>query len=63
MSITQKRFCPNCGSPDIEWELPQTWSKWRCKNCGYIGALIIDNSEIAQKIKEEYQKRLYCDKS
>ena len=30
------KFCPRCGSDNIEWVLPQTWSKWECRNCGYI---------------------------
>jgi len=51
------KFCPNCGSTDIEWTLPQTWSKWQCKNCGYIGVFIIEDGKIADKIREDYEKR------
>jgi ribosomal protein L37AE/L43A len=53
-----KRFCPNCGSQNIDWVLPQTWSKWRCKDCGYIGALIIEDGSIADQIRKEYLERL-----
>ncbi len=51
------KFCPRCGSTNIEWVLPQTWSKWDCKDCGYIGILIIEDGKIADTIREEYQKK------
>jgi len=50
------KYCPRCGSPRIEWVLPQTWSKWECKDCGYIGPLIIENGEIAEEIRKDYNK-------
>ena len=48
------KFCPNCGSTNIEWTLPITWSKWQCKDCGYIGALIVEDGKIADQIKKDY---------
>jgi transcription initiation factor TFIIIB Brf1 subunit/transcription initiation factor TFIIB len=56
------KFCPKCGSKNIEWVLPQDWSKWECKDCGYIGVFIIDDGEIAEKIKSDYQKNENKDK-
>jgi len=50
------KFCPKCGSKNIDWVLPQTWSKYECKDCGYIGALIIEDGKIADEIKKEYLK-------
>jgi len=50
------KFCPKCGSKNIDWVLPQTRSKYDCKDCGYIGAFIIENGEIADEIREEYLK-------
>jgi hypothetical protein len=52
----QMKFCPKCGSSNIEWTLPQTWSKWECRVCGYIGAFIIEDGAIAEEIKKEYLK-------
>jgi ribosomal protein S27AE len=52
------KYCPRCGSSDIEWVLPQDWSKWECKHCGYIGPVIIEDGELAVKIKEDYEKHL-----
>ena len=48
------RFCPKCGSKNIEWVLPQTWSKWECKDCGYVGAFIIEDGKIADEIHRDY---------
>jgi len=52
------KFCPKCGSSDIFWAsgLPQLWSIWECKECGYRGALIIEDSKLATKIRENYLK-------
>src|SRR3989304_7673625 len=30
--------------------LPQLWSLWQCKNCGYHGALILENGNLAAKL-------------
>lgn len=38
--------CPKCGSTNIKWfGVPQTRSKWECKDCGYVGALVIDDGK------------------
>ncbi len=46
------KYCPKCGSNNIDWIIPQDRSKWRCKDCGYIGALIIEDGELAEEIKK-----------
>ena len=51
------KFCPTCGSKNIKWTLPQTWSKWECNDCGYIGAFIIEDGAIAEEIRKEYLKQ------
>jgi len=52
------KFCPKCGSAKIYWAsgLPQLWSLWECKECGYRGALVIEDGELAAKIRERYLK-------
>lgn len=52
------KFCPKCGSAEIYWAsgLPQLWSIWECKECGYRGALVIEDSELATKIRQRYLK-------
>jgi len=50
------KFCPKCGSAEIFWAsgLPQLWSTWECKECGYRGALVIEDSKLATRIRERY---------
>jgi len=52
------RFCPKCGSTNLFWAsgLPQLWSIWECRDCGYRGALTIEDSKLAAKIREDYVK-------
>lgn len=52
------KYCPVCGSSNVDWELPQTWSTWKCKDCNYIGALIIEDGNIAQQIRKDYLENL-----
>jgi len=37
--------CPKCGSTDVFWAsgLPQIWSVWECRRCGFRGAFIVRN--------------------
>lgn len=51
------KFCPKCGSLNIDWVLPQIWSKWECKDCGYIGVFIIEDGEMGEEIRKEYLKK------
>jgi DNA-directed RNA polymerase subunit M len=53
------KFCPRCGSSDIFWAqgMPQFWSLWDCKNCGYRGALILENGNMAEKLQEKWKKK------
>ena len=52
------KFCPRCGSTNIEWIVPQDRQKWECRECGYIGAFIIEDGEIANEIRKEYLKKI-----
>ena len=53
------KFCPRCGSTDIFWAqgMPQFWSLWQCKNCGYRGSLILESGNMAKKLQEEWAKK------
>jgi predicted RNA-binding Zn-ribbon protein involved in translation (DUF1610 family) len=53
------KFCPKCGSTDIFWAsgLPQLWSLWQCKNCGYRGALILQDGKLSKKLQEKWKNR------
>ena len=51
--------CPKCGSPDVFWAqgMPQLWSLWQCKNCGYRGAFILEDGNLAEKLQEEWKDK------
>jgi len=59
-SVEKKKdmlYCPRCGSSNVDWILPQIWSKWVCRDCGYIGALIIEDGEIAAELRKEWKEK------
>jgi len=55
------KFCPKCGSTDIFWAsgLPQLWSIWECRNCGYRGALILEDGKLAEKLRGDYARKIF----
>jgi len=54
MTPTGVKFCPHCGSKDIDWVLPHDRSKWQCPDCGYIGALIVEDGVMADEIRKAW---------
>jgi len=59
------KFCPKCGSTDVFWAqgMPQFWSLWQCKNCGYYGALILEDGNLAVKLQEEWKAKVTSGKT
>jgi ribosomal protein L37AE/L43A len=57
--LLREKFCPRCGSTDIFFArgLPQLWSIWECRNCGYYGAFIVEDGIMSQKIREEWARK------
>ncbi|MFQ6064283.1 MAG: hypothetical protein ACE5L6_02290 [Candidatus Bathyarchaeia archaeon] len=55
-TIKRVKFCPRCGSTDVFWAsgLPQLWSTWDCRRCGYRGPVILEDSEMAAKLTDDY---------
>jgi len=53
------KFCPKCGSDQVFWAqgLPQLWSLWQCRKCGYRGPVILEDGEVAQKDLEKWKKQ------
>jgi predicted RNA-binding Zn-ribbon protein involved in translation (DUF1610 family) len=53
------KFCPKCGSTNVFWAqgMPQFWSLWQCKNCGYYGALILESGNLAVKLREQWANK------
>jgi predicted RNA-binding Zn-ribbon protein involved in translation (DUF1610 family) len=54
-------FCPKCGSTDVFWAsgLPQLWSVWECRSCGYRGAFIVRDGGLAEKPREDFSKKSF----
>jgi len=52
-------FCPKCGSTNVFWAsgLPQLWSTWDCRDCGYRGAFILKDGKLAKKLQEDYANK------
>jgi len=53
------KFCPKCGSPNVFWAsgLPQLWSVWECRECGYRGAFVVEDGRLAEKIRENFVRK------
>jgi ribosomal protein L37AE/L43A len=49
------KFCPKCGSTNLNVQVFYRPSIWKCLNCGYEGALILENSKQAEKL-QRHQK-------
>jgi DNA-directed RNA polymerase subunit M len=49
------KFCPKCGSTNINSLIFYRPSIWKCLDCGYEGALIVEDGKVAEKIRERYQ--------
>jgi len=51
------KFCPNCGSMNIKWLNPQMWSTWKCWDCGYQGAVVIEDEKLAEEIRKNFLEK------
>ena len=51
--------CPICGSTDLYYEAGGYTGKiYHCKNCEYVGALIVEaDEEMVKAIKDDYENR------
>jgi hypothetical protein len=51
--------CPVCGSADLYYEAGGYTGKiYHCKNCDYMGALIVEaDEEMAAAIKDDYEHK------
>jgi RNA polymerase subunit RPABC4/transcription elongation factor Spt4 len=54
-----QEVCPVCGSSDLYLEAGGYTGKiYHCKNCDYIGALIVEaDGEMAKAIREDYEQK------
>ncbi|MDD4651163.1 MAG: hypothetical protein PHQ34_02930 [Methanothrix sp.] len=54
-----QEVCPVCGSSELYLEAGGYTGKiYHCKNCDYIGALIVEaDGEMAKAIREDYEQK------
>ena len=52
------KICPNCGSDNVNWVLPQLWSIWNCETCGYRGPVIEGDEKLIREIRKGYIEKL-----
>ena len=52
-------ICPVCGSSELYYETGGYVGKvYHCKNCGYVGPLVVEaDEEMAEAIKEGYEQK------
>jgi ribosomal protein L37AE/L43A len=55
--LERMKFCPKCGSTNINFLIFYRPSIWKCLDCGYEGALIVKDGKAADKIRKSYQKQ------
>ena len=52
----KRTICPRCGSSNIDWIIPQVWSKWECKDCFYTGPAIEADDDLIAEIKADWEE-------
>jgi hypothetical protein len=52
----KRTICPRCGSTNIDWIIPQVWSKWECKDCSYTGPAIEADDDLIEEIKADWEE-------
>jgi len=48
------KFCPKCGSANINFLVFYRPSIWKCLDCGYEGAFILEDGKLAEKIRRRH---------
>jgi ribosomal protein L37AE/L43A len=49
------KFCPKCGSSNINCLVFFRPSIWKCLDCGYEGAFMVEDGQLADEIQKRYQ--------
>jgi len=54
--LATAKFCPKCGSANVNVLAFYRPSTWKCLDCGYEGAFILEDSNLAEKIRNRHRK-------
>jgi transposase-like protein len=57
-SQKQVKYCPRCGSENLTIAAFFKPSIWVCLDCGYEGALTVEDRKLAEKIRERFAHAL-----
>lgn len=44
------KICPKCKSKDITLYMGGYFGKYKCKECGYLGVLVIEEDDNKKKV-------------
>jgi RNA polymerase subunit RPABC4/transcription elongation factor Spt4 len=53
--LGRRKYCPKCGSTNLNFLIFYRPSIWKCLDCGYEGALIVEDGMLAEEIHRRYQ--------
>jgi len=51
IAMTKTSSCPRCGSKKMKIHNPQA-PVWECSNCGYQGAVVVEDCNLEKQIKD-----------
>jgi hypothetical protein len=49
--MIRMKHCPKCGSTSVNFPVFYCPSIWKCLDCGYEGAFIIEDSRLTEKYR------------
>ncbi len=52
-----KKFCPNCGSNDVELVAGGITGSWMCRNCGYLGSIFPEKPILGREGQSKEQSK------
>lgn len=50
------KFCPKCGSSNLNFLIFYRPSLWECLDCGYEGAFVVEDGILAKRIREDQRE-------
>ena len=50
------KYCPKCGSKNLNY-MPWLGELYECRDCSYKGPLVIEDGDIAEAIKNEFETK------
>lgn len=51
------KCCPKCGSANITFSAFYRPSTWKCLDCGYEGAFIVEDGKLSEEVQECCEER------